>query len=67
MAEDGKNGFGDMKIGGVDLASESLEGKIALKDFVITQNEFRADIKTGDDLSDIPVKYHDNLKTEGVI
>jgi len=40
---------------------------IAKRDFVIFQNDFRADIKKGDDLSEIPEIYHQNLKTEGVI
>lgn len=39
----------------------------AKRDFIIVQNEYRADIKKGDDLSDVPEKYHQNLKTEGVI
>ena len=41
--------------------------KIAKKDFVIHQNEFHFEIKKGDDLRDIPERFHQNLKTENVI
>jgi len=44
-----------------------LQGVRAKRDFLIVQNEFRADIKEGDDLGDIPERFHQNLKTEGVI
>ena len=44
-----------------------LAGKKAKRAFLIVRNDFRADIREGDDLSDIPDEYHDNLKTEGVI
>lgn len=47
--------------------SSPLEGLKAKKDFLIVQNDFRADIKEGDDLGDIPPVYYENLKTEGVI
>ena len=40
---------------------------IAKRAFVICQNEYFREIKEGDDLSDIPVRYHPNLKTEGVL
>lgn len=40
---------------------------IAKKDFVIQHNIYRREIKVGDDVSDVPKEYHENLKTEGVI
>ena len=40
---------------------------IAKKDFVINHNEYHRTIKVGDDLSDVPELYHQNLKTEGVL
>lgn len=52
---------------GVVPEKNTMEGEVALKDFIIFHNEFRADIKTGDDLSKIPELYRENLKTEGVI
>jgi hypothetical protein len=39
----------------------------AKKSFLIQQNEYSRKISVGDDLSDVPAKYHPNLKTEGVI
>lgn len=40
---------------------------IAQKDFKIVQNEYERVIRAGEDVSDIPLVYHANLKTEGVI
>ncbi len=40
---------------------------IAKKDFVIRQEPYLRVIKVGDDLSDVPEKYHVNLRTEGVL
>lgn len=40
---------------------------IAKKDFSIHHNEYHREIKKGDDLSDVPELYLDNLRTEGVI
>lgn len=40
---------------------------VAKKEFMIVQNEYRREIKVGDDLKDVPEKYHANLATEGVI
>jgi hypothetical protein len=39
----------------------------AKKAFLIQQNEYSRKISVGEDLSDVPAKYHQNLKTEGVI
>jgi len=50
-----------------DLSTSKLTGRKAKKDFIILHNDFRADIKAGDDLSDIPDLYFQNLKTEKVI
>lgn len=40
---------------------------IAKKDFEICHNDYYRKIKVGDDLSDVPKKYLENLKTEKVI
>ena len=40
---------------------------IAQKNFTISHNEYVRHIKKGDDLSDVPEKYHANLRTEGVL
>jgi hypothetical protein len=40
---------------------------IAKRDFVIHQNDVHIEIKAGDDLSSVPEKYLENLKTESVI
>ncbi len=39
----------------------------AKKAFVISQSGYVRNISVGDDLTDVPAKYHQNLKTEGVI
>lgn len=49
-------------------SKEEKKGSIfAKKDFIIHQNEIHIEIKKGDDLSDIPDKFLENLKTEGVM
>jgi len=46
----------------------SAKGRlVAKRDFVIHQNEVHIVIKAGDDLSSVPEKYLENLKTEAVI
>jgi hypothetical protein len=45
----------------------SKSSLIAKKDFVISQNEYFREIKTGDDLADVPERFHDNLKVEKVL
>lgn len=40
---------------------------IAQKNFTIHQNGYVRHIKAGDDLSDVPETYHQNLRTEGVL
>ena len=40
---------------------------IAKKDFEIHHNDYHRTIKAGDDLSDVPEIYLQNLKTEEVI
>lgn len=40
---------------------------IAKKPFTIHWNDYHCEIKAGDDLSDVPAKFHQNLKTEGVL
>lgn len=40
---------------------------IAKKDFLIVHNDYRREIKKGDDLSDVPEIYHPNLRTEEVL
>lgn len=51
----------------LERKEEANEAMIAKKDFVITHNDYRREIKTGDDLSDVPPIYLENLKTEGVL
>ena len=40
---------------------------IAKRDFTICQNEHFIEIKAGDDISSVPEKFIENLKTEKVI
>ncbi len=40
---------------------------VALRDFVICWNEYYKEIKAGDDISDVPEMFYENLKTEKVI
>ena len=39
----------------------------AKKDFEIHHNDYHRVIKKGEDISDVPNKFHENLKTEGVV
>lgn len=39
----------------------------AKRNFHIRHNDYERVIAEGDDLSDVPERYHQNLKTEGVI
>ncbi len=52
-------------------AAAPKAGMTALKDFEIyhptSENVYQRKIKKGEDLSDVPAIYHENLKTEGVI
>lgn len=50
-----------------EMQGEDSGSMIAKKDFVITHNEYTRKIKAGEDVSDVPSKYHQNLKTEKVI
>lgn len=50
-----------------EVACESESMLIAKKAFIIRHNDYYREIKPGDDLSDIPELYHENLKTEGVL
>lgn len=43
------------------------KGLVAKKNFVIAHNEYYRVIKAGDDVSDVPELYHENLRTEGVL
>lgn len=40
---------------------------VAKKDFVLVHNDYARTIVAGDDLSDVPAIYHENLRTEGVL
>jgi hypothetical protein len=42
-------------------------GLVAKKDFVIRQEPYSRVILAGEDISDVPEKYHANLRTEGVL
>lgn len=54
----------------VEKAVEPVEmshNMIAKRDFVLSHNDYKREIKAGEDVSDVPVMYHANLKTEKVI
>lgn len=53
----------------VPEAAPELAPRIALKDFLIVQNEVRIEIKKGQDLStlNIPDRFWPNLVTENVV
>lgn len=40
---------------------------VAKKAFVISHNDYCREIKAGDDISDVPELYFENLRTEGVL
>lgn len=50
-------------------AQDSKENMIAKKDHVIFQNDYKLEIKKGDDLSKevIPTQFIETLKTEKII
>jgi hypothetical protein len=47
--------------------NQKQELPLAKKDFTIRHNNYLREIKKGDDVSDVPVIYLENLKTEGVL
>ena len=52
----------------VKIVEPKQESKlVALKDFVISHNDYFRKIVKGEDISDVPKIYIENLKTEGVI
>lgn len=51
----------------VEIESSLPGPLIAKKDFSISHNEYVRHIKLGDDISDVPEQYHQNLRTEGVL
>ncbi len=52
----------------VILEEQPIQKKlIAQKAFTIRQNDYLKVIAVGDDISDIPEIYLENLKTEGVL
>lgn len=54
--------------GSVDQGSQkSGSDMIAKKDFEIHHNAFHLVIKVGDDLSNVPKIYLENLKAEGIL
>ena len=59
----------DVKESEVKNSKKPAKKLIALKDFLIVQNDEKYDIKKGDDILDlnVPDKFHENLKTEKVI
>ena len=46
---------------------DSKKPLIAKRDFTICWNDYLRKIKKGDDVSDVPQMFHQNLKTEKVI
>ena len=47
--------------------SYKREVLIAKKDFTICHNDYFKKIKEGDDISEVPKMFHENLKTEKVL
>lgn len=61
-----KKGYWDKDVKEIQDRQES--GKFTAKrDFVLSHNGYYKEIKAGDDVSDVPPAYHENLKTEKVI
>lgn len=60
-------GDDEMVDGGHDKKGKRDKAMIAKKDFKIVINTYKRVIKEGEDISDVPEKYHENLKTEGVL
>lgn len=40
---------------------------VAKRDFEIVQNGYHRVIKAGEDVSDVPIRFHENLRTERVL
>ena len=53
----------------VEAIAECVEPErlVAKKDFEIFHNGYHRKIAAGEDISDVPKLYHQNLKTEGVL
>lgn len=51
----------------IQMASKKDEILIAKKDFLIVQNDIKIEIKEGQPLPEVPFRFLENLKTEGVI
>jgi hypothetical protein len=49
------------------VPSPTAASLIAKKDFIIRQEPYERIIRAGDDLANVPEKYHPNLRTEGVL
>jgi hypothetical protein len=43
------------------------EPMIAKKDITICHNDYLRKIQAGEDISDVPPIFHENLRTEGVL
>lgn len=50
-----------------EMAEEKKGQLIAKKEFEIMHNGYHRKIKVGEDISDVPAMYYENLKTEQVI
>lgn len=44
-----------------------VQSLVAKKSFIIRQAPYERVIRAGEDISDVPAKYHPNLRTEGVL
>lgn len=62
-----QKGYTEFKEKQFEPLSEIKEPFVALKDFEIHHNDYHRVIKVGENLSDVPEKYFENLKTEKVI
>lgn len=49
------------------MIGKMLGRQVAKKDFKLVHNNYIRDIKEGDDLSDVPEMYKQNLKSENVL
>lgn len=56
-----------MKTKVLEAKVEEKSGLIAKRSFTIVQNDVHIVIKKGDNLNDIPKRFLENLKTEGII
>ena len=57
----------DIKEQKIKKSPKNAINMIAKKAFVICHNDYFRNICVGDDLSDVPEKFHENMRTELVL